>query len=345
MIIISEISRDNNIDRLRFLGTLLIILAHVEAPIILHNIRTFDVVLLILISGMSINNSSSIKNYSTYILKRIKKLIIPLYFILTIIFLGNFILDQFLGISSRGINIETIISSFLLLDGIGYVWIVRVFLVISLIVPICWKFIREKINTGLFLIVLLLSYTFYLLLVNYTNIEKIPFLNYYFVQVFPYVIVALLGIKIYKKRSDVKLAFYISSLCFLFSSLLNIYIGESVYPDLYKYPPQPQYLFYGLSVSLLIYYILLSLENYKISNLKIANFVSRNSYDIYIYHILAIFIYNGINVFLPIDISHGLEFLIKYIFVTSLTLVIVAYKESKINRIIINKFLEIRFKK
>lgn len=44
--------RDSSVDYLRVVGLLLIILAHVHAPKIVHQIRTFDVPLMVFTSGM-----------------------------------------------------------------------------------------------------------------------------------------------------------------------------------------------------------------------------------------------------------------------------------------------------
>lgn len=60
--------RDSTIDLLRVLGTLLVILAHVKIPKVMSEIRTFDVVLLVFISGMSLKYAKH-KHYFVYIKK------------------------------------------------------------------------------------------------------------------------------------------------------------------------------------------------------------------------------------------------------------------------------------
>lgn len=45
--------RDLKIDILRTIGILLVILAHVKLPELVRSIRSFDVVMLVFISGMS----------------------------------------------------------------------------------------------------------------------------------------------------------------------------------------------------------------------------------------------------------------------------------------------------
>ena len=57
--------RDSTIDLLRVLGTLLVIQAHVKIPKVMSEIRIFDVVLLVFISGMSLKYAKY-KHYFVY---------------------------------------------------------------------------------------------------------------------------------------------------------------------------------------------------------------------------------------------------------------------------------------
>ena len=68
--------RDNKIDYVRALCSLTVIIAHVSAPAWINDIRSFDVVALVLISGMSLIHTSN-DSYSVYLWKRVKKLFVP----------------------------------------------------------------------------------------------------------------------------------------------------------------------------------------------------------------------------------------------------------------------------
>ena len=112
------ILRDNNIDLIRFIGLSLIILAHISPPDIILNLRTFDVPIMIFVSGMTYYNkhlSFSFKN----ILHRFKRLVFPVWIFLTIYFIPIILLKS-VGID-LGLNFRHILGSYLLLDGIGYV--------------------------------------------------------------------------------------------------------------------------------------------------------------------------------------------------------------------------------
>lgn len=61
------IIRDDTVDVLRFIGLAMIILAHVDSPSVLFQLRNFDVPLIVLISSMLFglsykNNTPHIKN-------------------------------------------------------------------------------------------------------------------------------------------------------------------------------------------------------------------------------------------------------------------------------------------
>lgn len=128
--------RDNTIDLLRVFGTFLVILAHVKIPEFISEIRTFDVVLLVFISGMSLRYANY-KQYFVYMKKRVKKLLYPAWTAVSIVLLCLFIGDKIVGPFSI-LNWKYIVHSFLLIDAdsIGAVWIVKVYLLIALLTPI-----------------------------------------------------------------------------------------------------------------------------------------------------------------------------------------------------------------
>lgn len=322
-------NRDLNIDILRFIGTLLIILAHVGAPLFIHNLRTFDVVLLILLSGISLTRSKSIKSYGRYLKSRVKKMVIPIYIVLTIIFLMNLLSYKLLGISSEGVNLRAIVGSYLLLDGIGYVWVVRIFLVIAIVAPF-FPYIVKNISFKKFLVNITLLYIGYIVMISVFKNTNLEFINVYVLQSIPYILIAIIGYRIAIYKSEVKkmLLLFLGGLLLAFS--INYSLNLSILPDFYKYPPQHLYLFYGLFVSLSMYFIL---EKYnsklKVLDNKFLRYVSVNSFEIYVYHILAIFIYNALQKILNINFSY--EFIVKYLFVLLGAIALVYIKQVFVN--------------
>ncbi|KJL04080.1 acyltransferase family protein [Priestia aryabhattai] len=330
--------RDLRIDALRFIGTLLVILAHVGAPAWIQNIRTFDVVMLVLISGMSINKSRNIKNYPIYIYQRLKKMILPLYIVLTIIFLINFVTSILFNITSSGINSNVILDSYLLLDGIGYVWIVRVFLFVALVAPV-FPLTVKKLNTLNFFISLGSLYIIYVIICNVFVGDSSRLFNYFFIETIPYILIAAIGYRIYQNTKEQKYIFFWAIIGLVVVTISHLLSNQDILPNNYKYPPGLQYVFYGLLVSILLFFIIGKYE--KIRNLfanRFVKFVSIHSYDIYVIHILSLFIYNAFQKLLKISFKN--DFIFKYLFVLVITLFIVWTTKQIGNLLKRNKKLE-----
>lgn len=313
--------RDLRIDALRFIGTLLVILAHVGAPTWIQNIRTFDVVMLVLISGMSLNKSRNIKNYPIYIYQRLKKMVLPLYIVLTIIFVINFVTSIIFNITSSGINKNVIFSSYLLLDGIGYVWIVRVFLVVALVAPI-FPIMVKGLNTLHFFISLAVLYIIYVTIGHLFMDNSSQLFNYFFMETIPYIFIAAIGYKMYQDTKEQKYVFLWTIIGLVVVTTLHLLSNQDILPNNYKYPPRLQYIFYGLFVSTLLFFIIGRYK--KVRDLfanRFVKFVSIHSYDIYVIHILSLFIYNAFQKLLNVSFQN--EFIFKYLFVLVVTLFIV----------------------
>lgn len=136
--------RDENIDFLKTIGILAIILAHVSPTPAIFELRNFDVVMMIFASGMafSLNNTeiSTMKKYLEYLKSRFVRLVIPTWVFITVYFI--------LFLTKK---IATYMGAYSLLGGFGYVWIFRVFLMMAIIAPgISWVFEHFEIRMVLF---------------------------------------------------------------------------------------------------------------------------------------------------------------------------------------------------
>ena len=122
--------RDSSIDVLRFVGLSLIILAHSAPPDTIFNLRTFDVPLMLFVSGLTLFNKQPVFSIGVF-MHRVLRLVLPVYIFMTIYFIIA------VTIQSKGINLNVtktdIIGTYLLLAG--YVWIIRVFLIVGLLTP------------------------------------------------------------------------------------------------------------------------------------------------------------------------------------------------------------------
>ena len=254
-------SRDYAIDVLRVIGSFLVILAHVDAPHLLYRLRTFDVVLLVFISGISFSYSKSkelsISNYLVYIKKRIIRLLIPTWLFLIFYFaLFNFL--YIVGISSKQFGMMEYIKSFLLIMGIGYVWIIRVYLLLAMEAPFL-RAIKEKVPSFIIKIIII----FFSLAINeiicYFLKGKDEIVWEIIRIIVPYAIgygiVFFWGLIVRdnNKKNNIIIAFAFLALFIIME--IN-YKGDGLSKFEFKFPPYALYLTYGLFASTLMYELL-----------------------------------------------------------------------------------------
>ena len=146
--------RDVRIDLLRALGLAMVILAHVSPPATIMQIRNFDVPMMVLISGMSFALSYKQENYLDYFWKRIKRLVFPIWIFLSIYFSAISLFDSPL----ENLTWKTIVGSYLLVDGIGYVWIIKVFLLVALVSPLIYRFHQKIPNSNHYFGIILIAF-------------------------------------------------------------------------------------------------------------------------------------------------------------------------------------------
>lgn len=329
--------RDSTIDLLRVLGTFLVILAHVKIPKVMSEIRTFDVVLLVFISGMSLKYAKH-KHYFDYIKKRIKKLLIPAWTTVSVILLCLFIGDKIVGPFSI-LNWKYVTHSYLLIDSgsIGAVWIVKVYLLIALLTPVI-DYLEKKIDSS---IILIGSGYLVIVIFNYLSLitMKYLFIQEYIIYAVQYSIIALMGLRFVKRKKSGIIICVISIIVLLNS----VIVTGSFEPSAFKYPPQTYYLSYGLLCSVILYYLLDNLKKYKISENNVIIWLSTHSFSIYINHIYYLwlfFVFGKIG----IRLNYVLEYLILILSSILQTMILEYLKNKKYNQLIIefcnNKWLK-----
>lgn len=286
-----QTKRNYKIDILRALSIILIVLAHSEPPNLIFQLRSFDVVLMTLMMSVSFYLSYKNESYITYVVKRFKRLIVPVWIFLTIFFAFFFILNIFIK-SSFVIDIGLIVKSYSLLSGIGYVWIIRIFFTISILNPFLLKFSNKTKSTiskiSVIIILLALQQLSASSVTDATGIKYVIF-NLILSNSFGYMIISLAGMYMIKqsKRDNILMVFL-----FFIMFIFSIFFFKSFDINLYKYPPQLLYLSYGLSISFLLWNVL-SFE--KVENIfrnNVVSWFSTNSLNIYYWHIISIYLIN-----------------------------------------------------
>jgi hypothetical protein len=305
--------RDIKIDFLRFLGLSLIILAHVDPPIWLAQLRNFDVVLMVVVSGLAFTQSRKVESYQSYLWKRIKRLLFPVWLFLSFYFLAN------TGLSLLGktalIPPEVILDSYTLTEGIGYVWIIRVFLLVALTAPFISRVNQRVKNHRVYFSLLIFSYLLYELLLaltlpyTTTNLgENVSLFVYYGIA---FSLIFAVGIRIPQLRKEQ--CFILAGFFLLtFAALGIVYFiqrGELVTTQTHKYPPSAYYLSYAMGMTVLAYLVadkfIPIIGKFKKLEFWIL-FIAQNSMWIYLWHIPIVEFFEQNNTF---------NFLIEY-FVT-----------------------------
>jgi peptidoglycan/LPS O-acetylase OafA/YrhL len=328
------LKRDSRIDSLRALAIVLIILAHVYPPTVLFQIRIFDVPLMAMLLGMSFILSVSKKNKETYInfvLKRFKRLVIPAWVFLTLFFICSFTAVNILNIKSP-YDLKTLITSYSLLSGIGYVWIIRVFFTIAILSPLLFK-LSKKINTLLERGIVTFSLLFIQELLCILT-EKLYGVNQYlFEQLvaisFGYAIIALVGmwaINQTRRENLISGCFFLT--IFLATGKLQ---GFPLISD-QKYPPTIYFLSFGLGISLFLFYLVSNKVLNPVLENEIIVWVSKHSLEIYYWHIFPITMFE---LLLP-NINWLMKFIITLIITGAITILQTKYLPHFFNLRFIN---------
>ena len=133
--------RDPSIDLLRFIGLTMIILAHIglsRSTSLLFQLRSFDVPLMVFTSGLAFSGRNT-GAYLSFIGKRTLRLIVPVYIFVAAYILLNPVFSDW-GIVKEYSSKEIWGTFMLRLNpSIGYVWIIRVFLIVMLVTPLLLK--------------------------------------------------------------------------------------------------------------------------------------------------------------------------------------------------------------
>lgn len=290
--------RDASLDFLRGIAILCVILAHVHPPDIVFQIRNFDVPLLLMVAGAAFSlRAAQHPDYWNYLLSRVIRLVVPVW-----VFLAVFLFTTLLVFSSLGkpypFTPWEILSSFALMSGIGYVWVVRVFLLVAIIAPLMTTHLPRAgglVTQSLILIALFAAYETLVWSVSWPDVGLTEFLFedvlYYLV---PYSTVFLIGTRIGRMRWMHRKGYLVGagiclSVAVSFAAYFLATTGTFVPTQQFKYPPTLYYLSYALSVSFLLYYFA---SNTGVSTTRVGRLIGwlgRNTMWIYLWHIALVY--------------------------------------------------------
>lgn len=289
-----RMQRNLNIDFLRFIGLLLVILSHVQTPHWLHEVRCFDVPMMLFCSGLTCKGKS-FGNYWPYIWRRTKRLIIPSY-IFVVIFYSLFYTEAYITTHTFNFDRVDFINALLLRNDsmMGYLWVIKVFLLVMFITPLLVRLANRIKSFVTFIIIL-----FVMLLVNQGLVMAIDFIpiriiriiyREYFLYLTGYSILFLLGVKIGNlasvSKKGIRLSVVFSVLVFV--AFVSIYgLPFHLLSQQYKYPPQFWFILYGAALSVLLWFQIKKLQlKGRISNFCV--WMGQNTIWLYLWHIIGL---------------------------------------------------------
>lgn len=300
-------SRDLSIDMLRFVGLSCIILAHVNAPFGLHQLRCFDVPLMLFVSGLTCSQKS-FPQYSDYILKRCKRLLIPTWIFLILWLGANYYIDL---VSEKPLmHWSYILKSLVMTGGLPYVWIIRVFLLITILTPLLLKLEKKVKSDRLFVVILLIIWSFLEVFVgieeNFINSKTVVnVIEEFVITTIAYSMFYILGIRM-RFLALIKLLRMSVAFTLVWISAIAIYYYTYGFPmsivPTFKYPPHAYYVCYGFFACSWVWTSRNLLSKF-LSN-KLFLFVGRNTIWIYLYHIVLLSV--------PLQCNWFLEYLMVY---------------------------------
>ena len=312
--------RISYIDFLKVIGLTGIIIAHIDSPSWAKMLRNFDVPLMVILS--SILASKSFAKYSkakasiaNYYISRIKRLIIPTWIFLFFYFLFKFI------ISGQRASIRYYVDSFCLTRyGIGYVWIILIYLYSALLIPAFAKLMLSRKGS----IIVISSYIlyeiayYYKLGLNGSGCIR-SLLDTTFYYIIPYGVLTYLGYNYYQLKNGTKLI--ITSISFVVFFCLAVYyrftLGAFQSVQIAKYPPRLYYLSYGIGCSFALL-MLCEKINLKLYDNKAFRFISSHSMWIYLWHIFILDIYGK----LKLPETWFIKLILVYLLSISLVLIV-----------------------
>lgn len=292
-----SIDRNSTIDVLRVIGTLFVILAHVNIPPVLSTVRSFDVCLLVIISGYIFSQTYRPNlNYGKYVLKRFKRLCIPAYITASIIFLTclGLCLVAKRAYPYSGIEIaETYLFIGGRTGGIGYFWIIRIYLLMALMAP-ALKLLDKIIKSDLIAILvpvaaLLISQALYVFTWGKLGSTYDMVLENFIMSSLAYGSVYFTGIRL---QTNKKFKFIAISAFGIATVALIIYFaisGNSYVVSDYKYPAQAEYIVISTFASLIVWEIVDAIFK-KMRSPNVIAWLSKQSFNMYLIHIFILFV-------------------------------------------------------
>jgi peptidoglycan/LPS O-acetylase OafA/YrhL len=287
--------RDISLDLMRFIGILVIIIAHTDPPGWLYQLRNFGTPLLIVTSALthSIIYKRKVFDVRTFLIKRLTRLVFPAWLFLTFFYPVLWITANLMKVEYP-FTFKEILLSYPLYSG--FVWIFKVYFILALITPFTLNYKRKITNKLLYFTIILLVYFVYEVIYFYSKSYIPPglrdFLDTVVFVIIPYSAIYIYGFKLEDlSRRTIIYIILGSTAIFVFLAIKYYMInGGFVQPQEYKYPPRIYYLSFTFIAIHIIYLLRDPLKNFFSKSAIV--WLSSKSLWIYLWHILAYYLLN-----------------------------------------------------
>ena len=255
-------------------------------------------------------DSQSIKRY---LWKRFLRIYIPVFIFVNLFYGAILCIEAYTG--KNVFSVYTYVGSLLLLNSpsIGYVWIMRVFLMMAFVLPFAEPLFRKLKPLGLTLILYLL------IIFQECVIEAFTFLpdnvlKFILAQIIPYttgyLVFTAIGLRVMNFSFIQKIFLSVAAMT---GCVAYFWLTCNLNPQIDKYPPHGLYLLWGWCGSMLLIVCKPVFE--KITQWSIWSYLSRNSMWIYLWHIVPVYLIT------PVSIRPDI-WLVRYILVLSVALLL-----------------------
>ncbi len=271
--------------------------AHAGPPDWLFHLRNFGTPLLIVASGLTfatIYRDRPLDPWAFY-RKRLVRLIFPAWLFLTFFFSFFYVFAKGSG-RPLPFSVWKIPETYLFFNGIGFVWILQVYIVLALVTPAALFFSRRVGSNLVYFCCLLVAYLIYEAVLPVLQGLATPKPNSVWnttvFSVLPYSILFLYGLRLNGLSTRAVIA--VALTCFVAfvgqALVLRDEYGVFVGVQGYKYPPTFYYLAYGMFALNLTY---LMCRNVVMRDAvgRVITWLATNSLWIYLWHIFAYYLW------------------------------------------------------
>jgi len=326
--------RDKKIDLLRFIGLSSLIMVHIDCPGWLFQLLNFSVPLIVIASAMAMSYTQWKGDYWSYVIKRIKRLFFPVWLFLTF----YFIFLKVTNLAPNYLTFQNIIDNYTISNNGGFMWIIRVFLLVALVAPFIAQLDRKIKSNRKYLAILLVGYLLYEGLMHLSAFvgdgALKEFINFYVDYALGYGMIFALGMRI--RKLSTKELWFVGGFAMIVFVILGAYHfvqeGHFVQTQKFKYPPSAYYVSYAIVACLITWALVDKFVGTLVTmNIWIESavmFIAQNTLWLYFWHTIALFVSYRM---------HEQNFLMKYFVVYGLSILAVFIQNKIVKKVVLSR--------